>query len=170
MNILAYLAHLVLLTGIYTYSIPAAGGGTLNLASYKGKKILIINIATQSAYTPQLNKLEELHQKFKDSLVIIAVPSNSFGKEMLDNVQIKERLLSQYQAHYFIAAKSSVSGAWQLPLYKWLTLAEKNGVVDNPVTGDFQKFLISNSGSLIGIFSPGTDPLAPEIQNAILNN
>jgi glutathione peroxidase len=170
MNLLAYILHLTLLTSIYTYSIPVAGGGTLDMADYKGKKILIVNIASNSMYAPQLNRLEELYQKYKDSLVIIAVPSNSFTKEPLSDQQIKERLLSQYHASYLIVAKSSVSGALQLPLYKWLTLAEKNGVVNNPVTGDFQKFLINSKGSLVGIFSPDTDPLAAELQNAILNN
>jgi len=170
MNLLAYILHLTLLTGIYTYSIPASGGGTIDIANYKGKKILIVNIASNSKYAPQLSLLEELYQKHKDSLVIIAVPSNSFTKEPLSDQQIKERLLNQYHVSYLIAAKSSVSGALQLPLYKWLTLAEKNGVVNNPVTGDFQKFLINGKGSLVGIFSPDTDPLATELQNAILNN
>ena len=170
MKLWLYITHLILFAGIYEFTVPAVTGGTINLNDYKRKKILITNIATGSPYASQLSSLETLYQRHKDSLIIIAVPSNSFGKEPLNNQAIKEELNNKYHAHYLVAAKSVVSGATQLPLYKWLTTAAKNGVTDNPVNADFQKFLINNNGHLVGIFSSSTDPLAEPLQNAIINN
>lgn len=170
MNLWLYITHLLLFTSIYEHTVPGLSGETIRLSDYKSKKILIVNIATGSRFASQLSNLETLYQRHKDSLVVIAVPSNSFGKEPLSNQAIKEELANKYHAHYLVAAKSVVSGATQLPLYKWLTSATENGVVDNPVNADFQKFLINNKGNLVGIFSANTDPLAEELQNAIINN
>jgi glutathione peroxidase len=170
MKLWFYIIRLLLFTGIYELTVPTLSGGTINLNDYRGKKILIVNIATSSPYASQLTGLEALYQRHKDSLVIIAVPSNSFGKEPLGNQAIKEELTNKYHVHYLVTAKSVVSGATQLPLYKWLTSAAENGVVDNPVNADFQKFLINNKGTLVGIFSSNTDPLAEELQKAIINN
>ena len=170
MKLYLYITCLLIATGIYEFTIPAISGGTIKLKDYKGKKMLIVNIATGSRFASQLSNLEALYQQHKDSLVIIAVPSNSFGKEPLSNQEIQRELTSKYNTHFLVAAKSVVSGATRIPLYKWLTSAEQNGVVDNPVNADFQKFLINNSGHLVGIFSSTTDPLAEELQNAIIKN
>lgn len=170
MSIWLFFIHLLVFTNIYEYTVPAASGGTFRLNDYKGKKMLIVNIATGSRFSSQLTALETLYQRHKDSLVVIAIPSNTFGKEPLNDLEIGQQLTDKYNAHFLVAAKSIVSGATQLPLYKWLTSANENGVVDNPVTADFQKFLINNDGQLVGIFSANAEPLGAELENAIINN
>ncbi|AXY74408.1 glutathione peroxidase [Paraflavitalea soli] len=170
MNLWLYITHLILFAGIYDFTIPSATGDVININDYRGKKILIVNIATSSHFASQLGNLETLYQRHKDSLTIIAIPSNSFTKEPLSDQQIQETLKNKYHTHYLVAAKSTVSGYTQLPLYKWLTQIENNGVVNNPVNADFQKFLINKKGAIVGIFSSTTDPLAKELENAIINN
>lgn len=158
MNLFAYLLSAILYTGIYSFQIPAADGGTINLADHQGKRILIVNIASGSKLVSQLNGLEALHQLHKDSLTIIAVPSNSFGKEPLTDAEISTLLKTTYDVHFLIAAKANVTGSTKIPLYGWLGEYVQNGVTDNPAIGDFQKYLVGKDGSLIGFFAGSVDP------------
>jgi glutathione peroxidase len=163
------IAFLGLSYSIYDYQVTDTNGNTINLNDFQGKKILFVNTASNSKYVDQYNNLEQLYQKFKDSLVIIALPSNDFGNEPLDNDSIKSFVMNTYKIHYVLAGKASVTGDSIAPVYKWLTDSSLNHVFHNPVFGDFYKFLVDEHGNIIGLFNGSTDPMDTDIQNLIQN-
>jgi glutathione peroxidase len=157
----------ILTTSFYDFSINDIDGNTINFSQFQGKKVLIVNTASGSTYASQYQSLEQLYQKYKDSLVIVAVPSNSFGNEPLDNSQIKSFIATNYNTHFIISEKAIVDGESQSPLFSFLSHIEQNGMVNNPVKADFFKFLINSSGTVIGTFAPSVDPMSDDVQNAI---
>jgi glutathione peroxidase len=155
---------------IYSISSTDIDGSSIHFSDFAGKKILIVNTASNSSAVSQYAHLEQLYQQYKDSLVIIAFPSNSFGNEPGNNQNIKDFITSTYNTHFLLGAKVDVIGSGQSPIYQWLTQQSQNGMMDNEMVDDFQKFLINKNGELIGIFSPVVDPMDSLIQNAILHN
>ena len=146
---------------------PMEQNSQIKLSSYQGRKILIVNTAGGSEYASQYNSLEQLHRLYPDSLVIIAIPSNSFGNEPGTDSTITNYLIDTYDATFIVSGKVEVIGENQHPLYQWLTDQNKNGIVSNEVKSDFQKFLINEQGKLIGVFAPSVDPLSDELQSVI---
>jgi glutathione peroxidase len=158
------------LTSIYSLHFNDVDGNTINMSAYQGKKILIVNIATGSQRVSQLADLQQLHQLYPDSLVIIAFPSNSFAHETRTNAEIKQFCQSNYGVSFLIAEKNSVAGTGIQSIYNWLAHTSENGAMDGAVGGDFQKFLVDKDGSLIGVYSPSVNPLDNSVQNAITAN
>lgn len=155
-------------TNIYTIAVPASSADSvIDLNQYRGKKMLIVNTATNSIYTPQCNSLEQLYQQYKESLVVIAVPSNSFGNEPDSDSTIVAFLTINYHISFPLAAKSEVNGDNVSPLYNWLADEAQNGVMTGTVKGDFYKYLIDENGNLIGAFAPSVDPVSEVVQSAI---
>lgn len=146
-----------LLSSIYNVSINDTDGHTISLSEYRGKKILLVNIATGSERVSQLASLQQLQQQYHDSLVIIAFPSNSFGNEPRSNAEIKTFCQSTYNCSFIIAAKNSVTGGSAQPVYSWLSNAAANGASSISIAGDFQKILIDKEGDIIGIFAPAVN-------------
>lgn len=169
-QIFSLLIALFSFTSIYDYSISDIDGNTISLSQFQGKKMLLVNTASNSQYTSQYQGLEQLYQRYSDSLVIIAIPSNSFGHEPLSNAAIKQFVSSNYNNHFILGAKTDVAGTNQCPLYNWLTHSAQNGVMENTLSNDFYKFLIDRSGNLIGAFAPSVDPMSQQIQDAIEND
>ena len=166
-----FLLPFIFLTGIYDFSLPSAQGGTMiNLSDYQGKKILIVNTASNSNHADQYEKLEELYQKYKDSLVVIAVPSNSFGNEQGSDSTIYDHVTVNYGVSYPVAGQMEVTGDSTCALYQWLTQRSLNGSVDASVKTDFQKFLVDENGKIIGVFAPSVDPMSSDMQDAITGN
>jgi glutathione peroxidase len=158
------------LTSIYSFIVTGINGNQIDFNDFRDKKILIVNIATGSPRVGQLQKLEQLYQIYKDSLIIIVFPSNSFGNEIETNASINTFITNNYNPHFLLGAKIDVTGSGQAPVYQWLTLQSQNGMMSNAVQGDFQKFLINKDGKLIGVFSPMVDPMDSSIQNIISDN
>lgn len=156
-------------TGIYDYSINDIDGNTINLDSFQGKKILFVNTASGSKYADQYASLEQLYQAYKDSLVVIAVPSDDFENEPLEGDSLKNYLSGHYDAHYIIASKASVKGSNIMPVYRWLTDVNLNLVYNNSINGDFYKFLVDETGNIIGLYSSSVDPMDSSLQNQIKN-
>lgn len=156
-------------TSIYSYQIRTASDSVINLSSWSDKKILFVNTATNSPNAGQFAALEQLYQQYKDSLVIVAIPSNDFGNEPSTDSTMQTVIGNSYNIHFIVASKTSVSGDNQCPLYQWLTHSSLNGVVDNPVGNDFFKFLIDRSGHLAGVYSNIVDPMSDEMTNALNN-
>lgn len=155
------------LTGIHDYQVTAIDGTVVNLSDFAGKKILFVNTATNSEYVGQYGSLEELYQKYKDSLVIIAVPSNSFGNEPDSNEAIQSFISTNYNVHYIIASKMNVAGDSVAPVYQWLTDITVNQTFQNPVNNDFYKYMVDEQGQIIGAFTESVDPMDTVIQNLI---
>lgn len=159
----------VFTTSIYSLEYQDIDGATQSMNQYQGKKILLVNIATSGPGVGQLSKLQALQQTYSDSLVVIGFPSNSFGHETRTNAQIKEFCQTNYGVTFRLAAKNPTDGLGIQPIYQWLTNSIDNGVISGPVKNDFQKYLINESGMLIGVFAPSVDPLSPQITGAITN-
>jgi glutathione peroxidase len=167
MNALIFLMTCLFTTSIYTVQFQNIDGGTVSMSQYQGKKILIVNIATGSSKVNQLAGLQQLQQQYGDSLVVIGFPSNSFGKESRSNAEIKQFCQSNYGVSFLLASKNPVSGAEIQPVYNWLTSISQNGIIGDTVLSNFQKFLINQSGQLVGVFGPSVDPMSQEMINAI---
>jgi glutathione peroxidase len=154
---------------VYDFKVESIDGGKIDFAKYKGKKILIVNTASMCGNTPQYEALEKLYKKYQQKLVIIGFPANNFGaQEPGSNEEIKAFCTKQYAVTFPMAAKISVKGADIHPLYKWL-LEESKAKNFQPaeVTWNFQKYLIDEKGNLEAVFSPKTQPMAPEVIAAI---
>jgi glutathione peroxidase len=145
-------------SSIYDQQFTDIDGNTVSMNQFQGKRILLVNIATGSERVNQLNALQQLHQQHGDSIVVIGFASNSFGNEARSNAEIKQYCQSNYNVSFYLAQKNSVTGESIQSIYNWLTHLSENGMMNQPVNGDFQKFLIDGSGKLIGVFAPSVDP------------
>jgi glutathione peroxidase len=153
---------------VYDFKVEALDGGTLDFSSFKGKKILIVNTASKCGYTPQYKDLEALYRQYKDKLVIVGFPANNFGgQEPGSNAEIKEFCTSNYGVTFPMAAKVSVKGDDQHPLFQWLTRKEKNGVLDAEIKWNFGKFLLNEKGELVAYFPSRVNPLSEEITSKL---
>lgn len=166
LNILLSFTSLVLVS-FHSLSFQNTDGNTISMSSFQGKKVMIVNIATGSEKVSQLIALQQLQQQYNDSLVVIVFPSNSFGYESRNDSEIKQFCLSGYNSTFIIAAKSPVAGTNINPVFSWLASKTKNGEMDAPAGGDFQKFLVDKDGMLIGVFSPKVSPVDSEIIESI---
>lgn len=153
----------------YDFTVKTIDGKDLSLSTFKGKKVLVVNVASKCGFTPQYAKLQELYTKYgNDNFVIIGFPANNFlHQEPGSNEEIKQFCTLNYGVTFPMMAKISVKGKDIAPLYKWLTQKSENGVEDASVSWNFQKFLIDENGNWIASFSPNTDPLSEKIINKI---
>lgn len=153
---------------IYAFKVEALDGGSIDFAAYKGKKILIVNTASECGYTPQYKELQALYEKFKDKLVIVGFPANNFGgQEPGSNTEIKTFCEKNYGVSFPMAAKISVKGDDMAPLYKWLTSKVENGVLDAEIRWNFNKFLIDENGKMVAYFPSKVSPMSEEIINKL---
>lgn len=144
-------------------NLKSIDGKTLNLAKYKGKKILIVNTASECGFTPQYAELEKLARQYKDKLVVIGFPANNFGgQEPGANLQIKEFCQKNYGVTFPLASKVSVKGEDIDPLFKYLTTAQ-NPDFTGDVKWNFEKFLIDENGKLIHRFRSAVKPLSEDL-------
>ncbi len=135
------------------------------MSDFKGKKVLVVNVASKCGNTPQYEGLERLYKKYgSEKFVVLGFPANNFmGQEPGSNEDIKEFCTSTYNVTFPMMGKISVKGKDKAPLYEWLTQKEKNGVMDAEVTWNFQKFMIDENGQLVGVVKPGVEPETEEI-------
>lgn len=149
---------------IYDFKVEGLTGGTIDLAKYKGKKILIVNTASACGYTTQYEGLEALYKKYQDKLVIIGFPANNFGgQESGTNSEIKEFCKKNYGVTFPMAAKISVKGNDIAPIYQWLCNKTENGVLDATIGWNFNKFLLDEKGNMIAHFESKVTPMSEEI-------
>lgn len=158
------------IVSIYTLSVPDIDNNSIRFNNYRGKKILIVNTATGNTQAnQQFTQLQQLHQQYQDSLVIIAFPSNSFGNEPGTNAEIKSIMQGTYNVTFHIAAKSWVRGDSANRVYQWLGDKMQNDVMDGKIKRDFQKYLIDQSGYIVAKFDSSVSPLSSTVLNAINN-
>lgn len=149
---------------IYDFKVPSLEGKQIDFASFKGKKLLIVNTASQCGYTPQYADLQELHKKYPDNLVIIGFPANNFGgQEPGSNSEIKDFCQKNYGVTFQMAEKVSVKGKDIHPLFKYLTDEAKKMGIEEPIKWNFTKFLIDENGKLIGVYDSKVKPLSEDI-------
>ena len=150
---------------IYDIEINSLQGKPINLSLFKGKKILFVNVASKCGFTPQYKELQKLHNLYEESLVVIGVPCNQFGKQEPGNsTEINEFCQVNYGVSFLITEKISVKGKEQHPLYRWLTDKNENGRKNSSVKWNFQKYLISEDGELIDHYYSMTSPTSSKIK------
>lgn len=155
-------------SGIYQFKLKTIDGQEISLEKFKGKKMLLVNVASECGYTPQYKNLQALHDKYKDKLVVIGFPANNFGAQEPGNAsEIKTFCTKNYGVTFQMMDKISVKGDDTHPLYKWLSNKEENGVSSDAPTWNFCKYLIDEHGKLIKFFPSKTDPLSSDITSLL---
>jgi len=154
--------------GIYTFTLNSIDGKLAPLANYKGKVVLVVNVASQCGYTPQYSALESTYEKYKDQgLVILGFPANNFGaQEPGTNEEIKTFCTRKYSVTFPMYAKISVKGADQSPLYAYLT-KDAGSSVAGEIKWNFTKFLVDRNGNVVQRFEPEVTPDSKEVIAAI---
>jgi len=152
---------------LYDFKAKSIDGKAFDFSKYKGKKILIVNVASQCGHTPQYEGLEKLYEKYKDRLVIIGFPANNFGEqEPGTNAEIKEFCKKNYGVSFPMMEKVSVKGDDMNPLFKWLT-TQSNLDFTGEIKWNFEKFLLDENGNLIRRFRTKVEPMDEQITKAI---
>ena len=151
-------------TSIHSFKVKSITGTVIDFASFKGKKILVVNTASKCGYTPQYTALQKLADQYKDKLVIVGFPANNFGaQEPGSDGEIQEFCKSKFGVSFPLASKVSVKGDDTAPIYKWLTNKAQNGVLDATIAWNFNKFLLDENGKMIGYFPSNVTPDSEEI-------
>lgn len=150
---------------IYQFKVKDLEGKEFDFASLKGKKILVVNTASECGLTPQYKDLEAIYTKYKDKkFVIIGFPANNFGgQEPGTNKEIAVFCQQNYGVTFPMMEKISVKGDDMNAVYQFLTQKAKNGLEDSEVQWNFQKYLIDENGELVKVVPPKTLPTDPEI-------
>lgn len=154
---------------IYALSVKSIDGETIPLSTYKGKVLLIVNVASKCGYTPQYKDLEALYTRYRDSgLVILGFPANNFRQqEPGTDAEIKSFCSTTYGVTFPMFSKISVQGEDQHPLYRYLTSATTNPGFSGDVKWNFTKYLIDRRGNIVGKFDSSVKPLSDDLVSAV---
>ena len=150
---------------LHDFTVKDIDGNPYHLSQLKGKKVLVVNVASKCGLTPQYKELEELYKEYGGSkFTIIGFPANNFlSQEPGTNAEIKEFCQKNYGVTFPVMEKISVKGKDIAPIYSWLTQKSENGVMDSEVSWNFQKYLIDENGKLIEKISPREKPNSEKI-------
>jgi glutathione peroxidase len=154
---------------VYDFTLNSIDGQPTPLGGYKGKVVLLVNVASRCGYTPQYTALESIYEKYKDrGFVIIGIPANNFGsQEPGTNAEIKTFCKTKYSVTFPMMSKVSVKGDDTTPLYQFLTDKAANPQTGGEIQWNFTKFLIGPDGRVITRFEPAVTPDSPEVTAAI---
>ncbi len=154
---------------IYDLKLTSIDGQPIELSKYKGKVLLIVNVASECGMTPQYEGLQALHEKYKEKgLAVLGMPCNQFGaQEPGSNQEIKAFCTSSYKVTFDMFSKIEVKGKEASPLYKQLTILDTKPQGAGPVGWNFEKFLVSRKGDVIARFGSSVEPDSPDLVEAI---
>ena len=150
----------------FNYKAISIDGDTISMNNYIGKKVLLVNVASQCGFTPQYAELQKLHEGYKDEISVLAFPSNDFlWQEPGSNSEIKAFCQREYGVTFQIFSKIKVKGKEKHPIYHWLSNDKINGWNSQSPTWNFCKYLINEKGELLKYFGPSVSPLDTQITN-----
>jgi glutathione peroxidase len=154
---------------VYDFPLNTIEGQPTSLATYKGKVLLVVNVASRCGFTPQYSALESTYEKYKDrGLVIVGVPANNFGaQEPGTNEEIKTFCTRKYNVQFPMMSKVSVKGSDTTPLYQYLTDTSLNPKTGGEIKWNFTKFLFDRNGNIVARFEPEVTPDSPQVVAAI---
>jgi glutathione peroxidase len=154
---------------VYDFTLNTIEGQPAPLSAYKGKVVLLVNVASRCGFTPQYTALESVYEKYKDrGLVIVGIPANNFGsQEPGTNQEIKTFCTSKYNVTFPMMSKISVKGSDQAPLYQFLTDKTTHPHTGGDIQWNFTKFLVGADGRILARFEPDVTPDAPQVIAAI---
>jgi glutathione peroxidase len=155
--------------GPLDFTVKNIDGESTDLGKYKGKVVLIVNVASKCGLTPQYEQLQALHDKYAEQgLSVLGFPANNFGgQEPGDEKQIKAFCSEKYEVKFDLFAKVSVKGDDTCELYRFLTSEKDNGEFGGEIKWNFTKFLVGRDGKVLARFEPRTKPDAKEVVEAI---
>ena len=154
----------------YDLSAEDINGEIISMNTYKGKKVLVVNVASRCGYTPQYEGLQELYETYGDSLVVLGFPSNDFmWQEPGSNSEIKTFCQRTYGVTFPMFSKIHVKGRKQHPIYDWLSDSKLNGWNDKNPSWNFNKYLLDEKGNLIEWFGANLEPLDTMITRHFLS-
>ena len=157
------------LASIYDLTVVLSTGKEIDLAQFRGKKLLLVNTASDCGYTAQYGELQKLYEHSKEELEIIAFPSNDFKEqEKADDAAIREFCTINFNVRFPLAKKSVVRKTeGQHPVFSWLSSSEKNGWINKSPSWNFAKYLVNEDGMLTHYFEPTVSPLSQEFIAAV---
>ena len=155
-TILLTIPMLMIAQNIYQIPVDDIEGNNTTLEDFKGKVMLIVNVASKCGLTPQYEDLQALYEEYEDEgLVILGFPANNFmSQEPGSNEEILEFCTSNFGVTFPMFSKIDVKGRNMHPLYEYLTSESLNGKMDSKVSWNFQKYLIDRNGELVEVISP----------------
>ncbi len=152
----------------YDFKMKSINGDVIDFSIYKGKKVLIVNTASECGYTKQYKDLEQLNKLHGDKVVIIGFPSNNFGgQEPGTNEEIASFCQKNYGVSFQMYEKVDVTGKNACDLYKWLSDKSLNGWNDQAPKWNFNKYLIDENGQLVKYFASNVNPMSEEIISSL---
>ncbi len=155
-------------SSIYDFKLKTLDGQEISLSKFKGKKMLLVNVASECGYTPQYKNLQALSEQYKDKLVVVGFPANNFGgQEPGSSSEIRSFCSKNYGVTFQMMEKISVKGNDMHPLYKWLSSKDENGTCSEAPTWNFCKYLIDENGNVLKFFNSKTDPLSKDITSLL---
>lgn len=151
------------------FKVKNITGDTVDLSQYKGKVVLIVNVASKCGNTKQYKPLEEMFTKYKDQgFVVLGFPANEFGKqEPGTDAEIQKFCTETFKVDFPMFSKIVVKGEGIAPLYEYLTSVSTDPQPSGPITWNFEKFLIGRDGKVVKRFKPKASPESPEVVSAI---
>lgn len=151
------------------FTLNSIDGQPAPLAAYRGKVVLIVNVASRCGFTPQYEGLEAIYRKYKDQgFVILGFPANNFGgQEPGTNQEIKTFCSLKYNVTFPMYAKISVAGGDKAPLYQFLTDQQANPATGGEIQWNFTKFLVGKDGKVVARFESAVKPESPQVTDAI---
>lgn len=154
---------------VYDFTLNSIDGQPMSLSSFRGKVVLLVNVASKCGFTPQYTALEALYEKYKGrGFVIVGIPANNFGsQEPGTNAEIKTFCESKYHVTFPMMAKVSVKGTDITPLYQFLTDKGANPKTGGEIGWNFTKFLVDADGKVVARFDSKVEPDSPEVSSAI---
>ncbi len=154
---------------IYQFTMDDIDGNPVALSDFKGKVVILVNVASKCGLTPQYEDMQQFYNQYKDKgVVILAFPANNFmGQEPGTDEDIKAFCSKNYGVTFSVFSKISVKGNDKAPLYNFLTSKEENGVMDTSVKWNFQKYVIDRNGKFVTFFDPGTKVTEQKFLDAI---
>lgn len=153
---------------LYDFKVKSIEGNVIDLARYKGKKVVIMNVASKCGYTPQYADWQKFHKSYGKDIVILGFPANDFmGQEPGQNEEIATFCEKNYGVTFQLFEKVHVVGQGQHPLFKWLSDKTLNGWNDKAPTWNFCKYVVNEEGAVTHFFASGIKPDSPEFKRAV---
>jgi glutathione peroxidase len=168
LGLVIIMAGSTLAANIYDFTLPSIDGQSMPLADFKGKVVLVVNVASRCGYTPQYSALEALYEKYKSQgFVIVGFPANNFGaQEPGTNEEIKTFCSRKYNVTFPMYSKVSVKGDDQTPLYQYLT-KQTGAPIAGEIKWNFTKFLVDRNGNVVQRFESAVTPDSKEVVSAV---
>jgi glutathione peroxidase len=154
---------------VYDFMLNSIDGQPAPLSAYKGKVVLLVNVASRCGFTPQYTALESIYEKYKDhGFVVVGIPANNFARqEPGSNQEIKMFCSAKYHVTFPMMAKVSVKGSDITPLYRFLTDNSVHSQTAGEIGWNFTKFLVGPDGKVIARFDSAIEPDSPQVTGAI---